>query len=186
MFFKCRGLFWGVFTAGALIFPANFNLNRLILGFLFLIVGQIVRFWAAGYIPNYRTGVIGAPELVVWGPYKWVRNPLYLGNFVMGVGWASMLGWTLVIAFAVAFLVLYLLAVIPAEEKFLESKFGEDYLEYKKNVSSLIPSTWKPFIKENAQEPSFNGKESWNCEKYSLWMNVFITMAVGLKLYFIK
>ena len=84
------------------------------------------------------------------------------------------------------FLVLYLLAVIPAEEKFLESKFGEDYLEYKKNVSSLIPSTWKPFIKENAQEPSFNGKESWNCEKYSLWMNVFITMAVGLKLYFIK
>ena len=110
--FKCRGLFWGVFVAGILIFPARFDIGRFVLGFAILLAGQLLRYWAAGYIPKYRTEVIGAPVLVTWGPYRWVRNPLYAGNFIMGIGWALMVGWGWVVAFSAAFLFLYWLIVI--------------------------------------------------------------------------
>lgn len=186
LLFKHRGFFWGVFAVLALISSAHFSVYRIIIGFLILIAGQLVRFWAAGYIPNYRTEIIGAPELIIWGPYKWVRNPLYSGNFIMGIGWALMLSWPCVVAFAAAYLALYLLAVIPAEEEFLESKFGEEYREYKKNVSSLIPLTYKPFVKENTSAPSFDREASWSCEKYSLRVNALVTVAIGVKLYFMK
>ena len=116
--FKCRGLFWGIFAAGILIFPASFSFARFAAGILFLIAGQLLRLWAAGYIPKYRTEVIGAPILITWGPYKWIRNPLYAGNALMGLGWALMAGWGWVAAFAAAFLLLYSLIIIPAEEEF--------------------------------------------------------------------
>ncbi len=75
--FKGRGLFWGLFAAGILIFPGEFNAVRFTVGLLLVVAGQMLRFWAAGFIPKYRTEVIGAPILITWGPYSWVRNPLY-------------------------------------------------------------------------------------------------------------
>ena len=83
----------------------------------------MLRFWAAGFIPKYRTEVIGAPVLITWGPYSWVRNPLYAGNALMGLGWSLMVSWGWVGAFVIAFLLLYSLIVIPAEEDFLAEKF---------------------------------------------------------------
>lgn len=184
--FKCRGIVWGVFTLIALIFPYEYNFSRFILGSFFLVAGQAFRFWAAGYIPNYRTSTIGAPKLVVWGPYKWIRNPLYLGNFVMGLGWTLMLGWLCVLAFSVAFLTLYMLIVIPAEEKFLESKFGEAYLEYKKNVPSFFPLKLVPFRNDGTDEVGFNRDVAWTGEVYSLRMNILISVAVLFKLFLVK
>ena len=184
--FRCGGIAWGVFAVIALIFPYEYNLLRLILGSFFLVAGQAFRFWAAGYIPNYRTSTIGAPKLVVWGPYKWIRNPLYLGNFVMGLGWTLMLGWPCVLAFSVAFLTLYMIIVIPAEESFLESKFGEVYLEYRKNVPSFFPLKLMPYKNENSAESSFDRSVAWNGEVYSLRMNILITVAVLFKLFLVK
>ena len=43
--FKCRGLFWGVFAAGILIFPGEFEIVRFTIGLALVLGGQMLRFW---------------------------------------------------------------------------------------------------------------------------------------------
>ena len=68
------------------------------------------------------------------GPYRFSRNPIYLAFSLLQLGiatWADSL-WllaTLVVAFAVMAYV-----VIPKEERYLERKFGAEYLDYKNSV----------------------------------------------------
>lgn len=182
--FKCRGLFWAVFAAGVLIFPESFSLGRFLFGLLIMLGGQMLRLWAAGYIPKYRTEVIGAPVLITWGPYKWVRNPLYAGNAVMGLGWALMVGWHWVLVFIAAFLLLYSMIIIPAEEEFLEKKFGETYRNYKKLVPALIPYPRRGSPPLVSDVRAFDGQRAWSEEIYSIRMNLFVTAAIMLRLYF--
>lgn len=182
--FKCRGLFWAVFAVGVLIFPGSFSLPRFLSGLLIMLSGQAVRLWAAGYIPKYRTEVIGAPVLVTWGPYKWIRNPLYAGNAVMGLGWALMVGWHWVTAFIAAFLLLYSMIIIPAEEEFLGEKFGDAYIDYKKMVPALIPYPRNGFPDLISGAPVFDRKRAWAEEIYSIRMNLVVTAAIMLRLYF--
>ena len=184
--FKCRGLFWGIFAAGILIFPASFSFARFAAGLLLLIAGQLLRLWAAGYIPKYRTEVIGAPILITWGPYKWIRNPLYAGNALMGLGWALMAGWWWVAAFAAAFILLYSLIVIPAEEEFLAEKFGAQYEYYRKRVPALIPWPRGGFPQASFAEKPFDAKKAWEQEIYSIRVNLIITAVLMLRLFLFR
>ena len=184
--FKCRGLFWGVFAAGILVFPGEFDAVRFICGLFALVAGQALRFWAAGCIPKYRTEVIGAPVLVTWGPYRWVRNPLYAGNAVMGFGWALMVGWWWVAAFLAAFFLLYCLIIIPAEEEFLESKFGESYRSYKEKVPSLFPFPRNGFPSDRDEKREFDAKAARSEEIYSIRMNILVTAVIVARLCFIR
>ena len=181
--FKCRGLFWGVFAAGILIFPGDFEIVRFIIGLALVLGGQALRFWAAGYIPKYRTEVIGAPVLVTWGPYKWVRNPLYAGNAIMGLGWSLMVGWGWVIAFVIAFMLLYSMIIIPAEEEFLADKFGAEYAEFKKRVpqQNPIPRGGCPDTSPN-QKP-FDSKRAREEEIYSIRVNIIVTIVIIVRLF---
>lgn len=180
--FKCRGLFWGVFAAGVLIFPGEFEIVRFTIGLALVLGGQLLRFWAAGYIPKYRTEVIGAPVLVTWGPYRWVRNPLYAGNAIMGLGWSLMVGWRWVPAFVIAFFLLYSLIVIPAEEEFLAEKFGAQYDDYRKTVPALIPWPRNGFPERSQSERPFDAKRAREEEIYSIRVNVVVTAAIIARL----
>lgn len=77
-------------------------------------------------------------KLVRTGPYQIVRNPIYTGILVAFVGTALVIGeyWAVIAIFIVlpAFLV-----KIWMEEKFLLEEFGEEYIQYKKEVKMLIP-----------------------------------------------
>ena len=183
--FKCRGLFWGIFAAGILIFPGDFEPARFVVGLALVLAGQLLRFWAAGYIPKYRTEVIGAPVLVTWGPYKWVRNPLYAGNAVMGLGWSLMVGWGWVAAFVAAFALLYSMIIIPAEEEFLEGKFGEEYAEFKKRVPQLIPWPRRGFPEKSRNEKPFDAKRAREEEIYSIRVNVIVTAIIVIRLFLV-
>ncbi len=76
--------------------------------------------------------------LVIDGPYRFSRNPIYLGMAALYVGLTFLLG----IMWALLFLPLVLVAidrlVIAREEPYLERKFGQDYLEYKQRVRRWI------------------------------------------------
>ena len=183
--FKGRGIFWGLFAAGILIFPGEFNAVRFTVGLLLVVAGQMLRFWAAGFIPKYRTEVIGAPILITWGPYSWVRNPLYAGNAVMGLGWSLMVSWGWVGAFVVAFMLLYSLVVIPAEEEFLEDKFGSEYIAYKKTVPALFPWPRKGFPAASRNEKPFDAKRAREEEIYSIRVNIVVTLVIVARLFFL-
>ena len=73
-------------------------------------------------------------QIIERGPYSFTRNPMYLQMVVACVGVAVILGnvWILLLAFVCAW-ALQVLAILP-EEEYLERKFGEPYLAYKKRV----------------------------------------------------
>ncbi len=81
-----------------------------------------------------------AESLNVTGIYSTVRHPLYLGNYLM---WIGIVIFTFniwfVIAVSLAFW-LYYERIMFAEERFLERKFGDTYLEWSKKVPAFIPS----------------------------------------------
>lgn len=81
-------------------------------------------------------------SLVVVGPYRFVRNPIYIGAVVAMLGAALVLrsGWLVLYALAV-FIVTHLL-VILYEEPHLRRVFGQAYEEYLRTVHRWIP-TWR-------------------------------------------
>jgi protein-S-isoprenylcysteine O-methyltransferase Ste14 len=78
-------------------------------------------------------------RFVAVGPYAWVRNPMYIGGWLVLMGWALYRGSPLLLAFAVAWLGLAHLFVLGYEEPTLRDKFGADYERYLRAVPRWIP-----------------------------------------------
>jgi protein-S-isoprenylcysteine O-methyltransferase Ste14 len=79
-----------------------------------------------------------SPELILRGPYKFTRNPMYLGLTVLeiGVGLALDNLWISLLAFP-ALAAVHFIAVLP-EERYLSAKFGEPYRAYLVRVRRYI------------------------------------------------
>ena len=78
-------------------------------------------------------------SLVASGIYRFVRHPLYLSYILYWLSWSASLKFVLPsIAVFLVLLTLYLLT-IRLEERELERTFGDDYQEYKKRTSLLLP-----------------------------------------------
>jgi protein-S-isoprenylcysteine O-methyltransferase Ste14 len=116
----------------------------LISGFALTGLGEILRLWAVRHAGG-ATRTIGEPgagdELITHGPFAYVRNPLYLGNFILSLGlcvmaWAWM-PWMLLI-FLALFGLQYGL-IISLEEEKLRKHFGWIYEDYLAEVPRLIP-----------------------------------------------
>lgn len=102
------------------------------------VVGLLIRAWASGHIRK-------AKHLATSGPYAYTRNPLYVGSFVMGIGFTVAAGvWWLALAFAALFLGIYL-PVMRVEREDMRKIFGAEYDEYAQHVPMFIPrlTPWK-------------------------------------------
>jgi protein-S-isoprenylcysteine O-methyltransferase Ste14 len=107
------------------------TLRLLVIGGSIAFLGLLLRACAAGYLDKGRS-------LTTGGPYRYSRNPLYLGSFILGCGLAIAGGrWWLAVAFAVFFLLIYW-PVMRREEEFLRGQFGEAYDRYANAVSLFI------------------------------------------------
>jgi len=110
---------------------------------LISLLGEAIRVIAVGYAADSTSGRNTkkqvAHELNATGIYSVVRNPLYLGNFLLwlGVAMLTRIPW-LVITFAFIFW-LYYERIILTEEAFLTGKFGNQYQEYINQVPSFVP-----------------------------------------------
>jgi protein-S-isoprenylcysteine O-methyltransferase Ste14 len=78
-------------------------------------------------------------EFVAIGPYAYVRNPMYIGGFILLVGFGLWLSSISILILAVILLFLFHLFVIFVEEPTLERTFGKSYIEYKKRTNRWVP-----------------------------------------------
>lgn len=106
-------------------------------------LGLAVRAATVGYTPRGTSGRNRAEQVAeslnTTGMYSIVRNPLYLANFLVGLGVAMLLGlWWLAAIYALLFLVYYE-RIIFAEEAFLTRKFGEQYTRWAAETPMLVP-----------------------------------------------
>ena len=112
-------------------------------GFVVVAAGESIRFCGVAFAGSLTrvTGSVGAPEVIVAGPFARVRNPLYVGNLLtyVGIGIMSnaLFPWLVMIA-AIWFGFQYY-QIVMLEESFLEKEFGAVYLEFKRNVPRFIP-----------------------------------------------
>lgn len=72
--------------------------------------------------------------LVTSGVYAWTRNPMYLGLWLLLVGWAVRLGALSAFIVALLFIPLIGYVQIRAEERVLARRFGEEYERYRRRV----------------------------------------------------
>lgn len=145
----------------------------MLLGLPISVVGLLIRAWAAGHLAKNQ-------ELAISGPYAYIRNPLYVGTLIVGLGVvvASRSAWLAGI-FAVVFLLVYL-PVIELEEQHLRSIFPR-YSEYAAHVYRLVPlRRWpgasKPFsgalYRKNEEYKALAGfllAVAWLVVKWRLW-----------------
>lgn len=106
-------------------------------------VAGAVALWVGAIRAMRRAGTTlhpaGTPEhLLTGGPFAASRNPIYLGNTLLLIGIALVTAnlWTLLAAFAAAFLTAKL--VIQREEKVLADRFGKKYRDYARRVRRWI------------------------------------------------
>ena len=112
-------------------------------------IGIILRGLVAGHVPRGTSGRNTkrqvAETLNTTGIYSVVRNPLYLGNFLMGLAVALFLRiWWVPLIYFLSFM-LYYERIIFAEEMFLLEKFGKDYLAWASRTPAFLPrvSQWQ-------------------------------------------
>jgi protein-S-isoprenylcysteine O-methyltransferase Ste14 len=85
-------------------------------------------------------------RLVVRGPYRHVRNPMISGILSILLGEAILFGSVPLLVWFVMFFALNALTMPLIEEPLLETRFGSDYVTYKRNVPRWIPrlKPWTP------------------------------------------
>jgi len=106
--------------------------RALLLAAVVVVCGEGLRVWASGYISK-------STRLATGGPYAFTRNPLYLGSFIMGLGFC--LGgrsWWITGAFLILFPLIYW-TTMKAEERRLRELFPDEYPSYSKDVPLFFP-----------------------------------------------
>ncbi len=102
---------------------------------LALIVAVVPRFRRA----ETTFSVHGSSSAIVTGgPYRFSRNPAYLSLTLLYLGLAVLLDSVWVAVLVIPVLIIMNIGVISREERYLEGKFGEEYLSYKRSVRRWI------------------------------------------------
>jgi protein-S-isoprenylcysteine O-methyltransferase Ste14 len=123
----------GFACAAVFILLARPEPRSLAVGGLVALAGLALRAWAAGHIRKND-------RLAVSGPYAHTRNPLYLGSFLLGLGFTVAAGRPLLLGglFAALFLGIYL-PVMRVEAATLAELFGEEFRRYAREVPLFLP-----------------------------------------------
>ncbi|NNL15178.1 MAG: isoprenylcysteine carboxylmethyltransferase family protein [Flavobacteriaceae bacterium] len=110
-------------------------------GSIFQALGAMVGIWGILTIKIGNFNIqpeVKSNSLITTGPYKWIRNPMYLAVILFFLPIIIQnLNWLNTIVFVVLLVTLFFKVI--REEEFLEERFGNAYREYKKRTKRLIP-----------------------------------------------
>lgn len=165
------------FLLVALLAPGGATVANWVIGAVLIVVGEWVRLAgvaAAGTTTRRRSRNV--QRLVTYGIFGWVRNPLYVGNFFIWMGFVVISGvlWFLPVAIVI-FGIEYTL-IVAYEEGVLESIFGQEYLDYKRTTPRWIPHP--PTVRESGPH---DWREAWRSE-----VSTFIQYAALVVIFIIK
>ena len=107
-----------------------------IIGLAMATFGQIFRIYAAGFIHKNK-------QLASTGPYALVRHPLYLGNFLILIGFALAANNLYVWIGVALFFMIWYPAAIAYEDSKLESIFEDEWRAWSKDIRAIIPGKFK-------------------------------------------
>ena len=138
--FRHRGWLPLLFLGIPLVMPGSTSPFRWEVGLALIVIGEAIRLAGvatAGTVTRRRSRNV--QRLVTYGIFAWARNPLYIGNFLIWMGFVTISGvlWFLPIA-VLLFAAEYEL-IVRYEEGVLESIFGREYLDYKNETPRWIP-----------------------------------------------
>jgi len=158
----------GFVVAALVLYLATPRTFTILVGLPFAVAGALLRGMAAGVIRKDS-------KLATAGPYSWTRNPLYVGSFLLTVGFAIMsASWIAALVLIVPSLVIYP-NVIRNEEAHLGRLFPEDFRSYCSRVPRFLPK-FGPF------ERSFSFKQYLANREY----NTALGFAVVLTVFILK
>ena len=126
-------LHWITFTTATVVI--------LLAGILCALVAASLRTWATAYmdISVVKDRAMHGDNVVAAGPYRYLRNPLYLGNFIHTLALTLLMPLSGAV-FVIIFVGLFALRLVAIEEAFLTENLGEPYLAYRAKVPSLFPA----------------------------------------------
>lgn len=152
-------------------------------GFVVTVLGQALRLWAVSHAggATRTTGTVGAgAELITHGPFAYVRNPLYVGNFLIALGFCLM-AWAWMPWLLLIYLVLFGLQyqmIVSLEEEHLHQRFGKIYADYLTQVPRFIPRL-TPFRPQST--PGMPLARALRIEKDTLLNTCLISLAIFLR-----
>jgi protein-S-isoprenylcysteine O-methyltransferase Ste14 len=149
-------------------------------------LGELVRLWAVhhiGVISRTRSDRLG--PLVDTGPFGLVRNPLYIGNVLLWVGFALTARLVWLAPIVLVLLVLEYHAIVRWEEQLLESRLGGAYRTYVAHVPRWIPAFERRDRRSPARSASSASGFSWR-ETFFSERGTLLAIAAGYLLLWLK
>src|SRR5215470_17563053 len=148
----------GFLCAAIFLVLAKPTPRALFIGAAVSLLGLGIRAWAAGHIRKNS-------QLAISGPYAFTRNPLYLGSFVLGLGFTIASGrWELAVVFGALFLGIYF-PVMRVEASTLTDLFGEEYQTYQRAVPIFVPRV-TPYRPANSDSFKFDSSLYFRYREY--------------------
>jgi len=146
-----------------LVYAARPTALGVTVGFVFAAAGEAVRFWASGHLLKTK-------ELVTSGPYRYTRNPLYLGRLLIFTGLCIMAplpyhaNWIVLLLGYAVFFGYYLPRKERVEPARLRETHGEPFERYFRAVPALFPSL-TPYAEGStiawSSDRMFRNREPW-------------------------
>jgi protein-S-isoprenylcysteine O-methyltransferase Ste14 len=173
--FRHRGWLPVPFLLVPLLAAGSPDAMNWVLGLLLIAIGEMIRLAgvaAAGTVTRRRSRTV--QRLVTYGIFSWMRNPLYVGNFLIWMGFTVISDVLWFIPIAIALFAIEYTLIVRYEEGVLESIFGAEYLAYKHRTSR-----WFPRPPADDEEGEHHWGEAWRSEistflQYAVIMGLFI------------
>src|SRR5213596_2233673 len=178
LLFRNRSWLPVLFIGVPLLVPGRMSAAAWIVGAVVIVAGEWIRLAgvaAAGTVTRRRSRAV--QRLVTYGIFTWVRNPLYVGNFLIWMGFVTISGVLWFLPAAILLFAVEYELIVRYEEGVLESIFGRDYMDYKNCTPRWIPRPPKGNVAV--------GEHHWS-EAFRSEISTFLQYAVLLIAFWIK
>lgn len=164
-------------------------------GVVLTVAGEAIRLWAVhhvGAISRTRSDRLG--PLVVSGPFALVRNPLYIGNILLWVGFSLTARLVWMAPLVLVLLALEYHAIVRWEEQLLESRLGDVYRVYASHVPRWFPESNRGARRDRGEKKNyFSASSAVSAVNSFSWRETFfsergtlIAIAAGYVLLWVK